>query len=173
MENEKLLLTPRERAALERTGAIIIGAPTVDDALYDELSLAEQYDLDDAESPNPFIRSSKRVRNAPTLWRLNGFGVGLYGWLSDPDIPQGMIKLYFFSALWIPILPLCAFSVDRAGDGFLFYRKIGLIGLAKTFRWRVFGLYATAIFEGAAWMVLFVGLILAVFGALHWLRDRL
>lgn len=112
------------------------------------------------------------IRSAPPLRRINGFGVGLYGWLNDPRLPAGHLKLYFLTVLWIPILPVCAFTVERTGDGYRFYHRMSLWGVLKTFRWRTAGLYASALFEGVVWLALSVAIIGLVIYCVRWAFGR-
>jgi hypothetical protein len=106
----------------------------------------------------------------PPLVRMNGFGFGLYGWLNDPALPAGHLKLYFITALWIPVIPLGAYAVDRDVNGFRFYGRMNLWGVVRTFRWRTLGLYLTALCEGALWVVMIVGLLALVAGLVRLIR---
>lgn len=117
-------------------------------------------------------RYLKPLVSAPPLRRMNGFGVGLYGWLRHPAIVTGYVKLYFVTALWIPILPICAYVVESDGNSFRFYRRLSLIGVIRAFGWRVIPFYITALFEGLVWLVLCGALILSIVGGLHWLRGQ-
>lgn len=113
------------------------------------------------------------IHSAPPLRRTNGFGVGLYGWLRDEHVPGAHWKLYFVSAIWLPILPLCAYLVQSTGDGFRFYRRLDLINLCRIYRSRVFGLYVTALIEGIGWMMVFIAVMLAAVLFVGWLFGRL
>jgi hypothetical protein len=77
------------------------------------------------------------VEHAPPLRRMNGFGVGLYGSLSDPILPGGYWKMYWISALWIPLIPLGVYLVSPYGDGFRFHRKMGLIAFHRIYARRL------------------------------------
>lgn len=112
------------------------------------------------------------IRAAPPLRRINGFGVGLYGWLNDPRLPAGHLKLYFLTALWIPILPVCAFTVDSTGNGYRFYHRMSLWNVLKAFRWRTLGLYATALIEGVLWLVLSLAILGLVVYSVRWAFGR-
>lgn len=91
----------------------------------------------------------------------------MYGWLNDRRFPAGHLKLYFITALWIPVLPICAFTVDSVDGGFRFYHKMSLWSVIKAFRWRVVSLYFSALFEGVMWLVLFFALLSAVIFAVQ------
>lgn len=125
-----------------------------------------------ADAPAP-LKHLQQVDHAPALYRMNGFGVGLYGWLRDPRLEPDYLKVYFLTALWIPILPLGAYVVQRAGNGFRFYGRMSLWGLVRTFGWRTIPLYASAFLEGAGLLVLFLALIICVALGVSWLRHQL
>ena len=169
MNDDNLMLTPRERAALERTGAVIVGAPSrADIGLDNPYDAYERTKIEDRASSNPFIRNSVAIMSAPPLTSFNGIGVGLYGWLHESNIRHGYIKLYFVTLFWIPIIPLCAYSVDRTGDQFRFYRHMSLIGLVKTFGSKCIGLYFSSIFEGAAWLAMVGTIIFSLVWLFSW-----
>jgi hypothetical protein len=115
----------------------------------------------------------KPISSPPPLWRTNGFGVGLYGWINDHRLPVGFIKLYFLTALWIPIIPLCAYAVMRVENGFRFHNSMNLFQLLRVYKFRVVSLYATALLEGVGWLILFGGMVLLVGTGIYWLRDHL
>ncbi|MCB9654899.1 MAG: hypothetical protein H6729_12295 [Deltaproteobacteria bacterium] len=80
------------------------------------------------EAPRPMSSS------APPLFRLNGFGFGLYG--SRQRTADGArIATYCVSALWIPILPLVAYWVRDVEDGKIaFLAKARLSTFARVYR---------------------------------------
>ena len=119
------------------------------------------------QKANELSRHLKEVKLAPPLWRLNGFGVGLYGWLHDPQIKCGFIKLYFISALWIPILPLRAYLVERHETGYHIYQALSLYGVCRCFGWRAVNLYITSIVEGAGWLIFVITILAIVIGGAH------
>jgi hypothetical protein len=114
----------------------------------------------------------KPLEYAPPLRRVNGFGVGLYGWLRDPAIPNGHLKLYFLSAFWIPVLPFCAYAVTPSENGFRFHHQMSLWGVIRCYGWRFVPFYFSALIEGALWMVLFMAILGIVVGGLGWLFGR-
>ena len=103
---------------------------------------------------------------------MNGFGVGLYGWLRDPRLGPGHLELYCITAVWVPIIPLGAYVVSPEGNGFRFYRRMSLLGIVRTFGWRAIGLYASALLEGAGLVFLIFGLLLVVAIGFGWLRHQ-
>ncbi|MGE0791791.1 MAG: hypothetical protein AB7S26_39310 [Sandaracinaceae bacterium] len=72
---------------------------------------------------------------APALFRLNGFGVGLYG--SRDHRPDGTyVSTHCISALFIPVWPLGAYRVRDAGyNRYEFFAKEPLSSFAKGYRW--------------------------------------
>jgi len=117
-----------------------------------------------------FARALKPVEMAPPLWRANGFGVGLYGVLRDPRFGEPYWKIYFLTALWIPIVPVSAYLVVRRDGGFSFYRKMSLWSMFRHYGGSVVPFFFSALLEGAGWLLLFGGLILGVAFGMHALR---
>lgn len=93
---------------------------------------AKNRDLRDA------IREAERgprpLEKAPALFRLNGIGVGLYG--ERERRPDGSyIATHCISFLWIPILPLGAYRVQRVdSNAYQFYAKESLGPIARAWR---------------------------------------
>lgn len=120
----------------------------------------KEQELERASTP-PFVAHNfqsflRPVSTFPVLFRWNGIGFGLYGRLSDPEIPQGYLKIYFLSFLWMPLIPLCVFAVDGADNGYHVYGRSSLWSVARFFKWRTILFYLSAWLEGAAWLILFV-----------------
>ncbi|TIX50649.1 hypothetical protein [Alteraurantiacibacter aquimixticola] len=119
------------------------------------------------------VRFFSSVSTPPPLFRVMGFGGGLYGWLHDARIPAGHVKLYFLTALWLPVIPVHAYAVTPVDRGFRFHASINLFNLVRAFRGRVFPLYLTALIEGVGWLIAFGTVIALVYGAFYWLRSLL
>ena len=79
------------------------------------------------------------------------------------------MKLYFVSAFWLPVIPLCAFAVTPTGEGFRFHQSMSLWGVVRAFGWRTVPFYVTALVEGAFWLVVFASVILGVVLGLSWI----
>jgi len=61
------------------------------------------------------LRAPRPLRGAPTLWRLNGFGLGFYG--ERDRRPDGSyVTTHCLSALWVPLIPIGAYRV-LGGNG--------------------------------------------------------
>ncbi|MCE9580743.1 MAG: hypothetical protein K8W52_46915, partial [Deltaproteobacteria bacterium] len=83
--------------------------------------------IDERNGPRP-------LKGTPTLGRLNGFGAGFYG---ERDArPDGTyVTTHCISALFIPVLPLGAYRVARAGgNGYHILTREALSPFAKTAR---------------------------------------
>jgi hypothetical protein len=105
-------------------------------------------------------KSIREIEEAPPLRRMNGFGVGLYGRLSDPILPGAYWKMYCISALWIPLIPLGVYLVSPDGGGFRFHRKMSLIAFHRIYARRLLLFYATVIGES---LLLLVALLIVFF----------
>src|SRR4051794_26860018 len=51
------------------------------------------------------------------MGRRNGCGVMLLGWISDPHLPIGRVKVAWLTIFFVPVLPLRAYVVSSAGPG--------------------------------------------------------
>ncbi len=92
------------------------------------------------------LRAPRPLSSAPTLFRLNGCGVGLYG-ERDTWKDGWYVATYCLSLLWIPVLPLTAYRVRRSGQGYQFLAREGLGPVARA--WQV--LVIAAIAGGCGW----------------------
>ena len=90
------------------------------------------------------------VGSAPSLFTLNGFGLGMYG-KRDFDAETGTyIKTRCFCALFIPLFPLDAYRVaDAPGRGWYFLGKERASGFVRGWRWCMLALAAGVIGSGA------------------------
>lgn len=87
---------------------------------------------------------------APALFRLNGFGFGLYG-ERDPRPDGSHVATYCVSALFIPVLALSAYRVQSHGGGsYTFFTKERLSTFAKGWNWAL----VAAVVLGIGWISL-------------------
>jgi len=117
------------------------------------------------------IRNLNTIDSAPPLNRMNGMGFGLYGWMHDPAIPGKFVKIYFFTFLWLPIIPLCAYCVSKEGHGYRFYHSLTITELIVLFRWKIFTLYISALIEGCAVMALFICALGVMYGIMNFFHG--
>ena len=68
-------------------------------------------------------KGPRPLTSAPPLFRLNGFGVGIYG-SRDTRADGSYVTTYCLSALWIPVFPLAAYRVRPVeGNRYLFLSR--------------------------------------------------
>ncbi len=72
------------------------------------------------------------ISSAPTLFSLNGFGLGMYG--SRDRIGSTVIKTHSICMLFVPVMPLSAYRVESAEDGCYFLSKDKLSVFARGYR---------------------------------------
>ncbi len=72
------------------------------------------------------------ITSAPTLFSLNGFGLGMYG--SRDRIGSTVIKTHSICLLFVPVMPLSAYRVESAEDGYYFLSKDKLSVFARGYR---------------------------------------
>ncbi len=92
---------------------------------------------------------AKPLTKAPELFRLNGFGLGMYGARDPYDGTH--ISTHCISALWIPILPLAAYRVIEHGDSYSFLSRAPLSAFAIWYR-RAVLVAAVVLIAGASLM---------------------
>lgn len=87
------------------------------------------------------VKNNERVGNlspissAPSLRRINGIGVALYG-STDVDHETGShLSTYYFTFLFIPVFPICRYRVIPTGSG---YRFLGKAPLRAFDKWHLF-----------------------------------
>ena len=106
-----------------------------------------------------------KKEGAPTLWRLNGIGTTILGYLNDHRVlgPR-YFTIYWFTLLWIPVIPISIYLVEPVSDRK--YKFIGSIArqrLAEIYPGRCVGFYAKSVIEGASYLFIIMLLLLAVF----------
>lgn len=73
-----------------------------------------------------FYGNLRPISSAPSLSTINGFGFTLYG-STDVDATNGSyLATYYFTALYIPIFPICRYRVIRDGKSYRFLGKAQL-----------------------------------------------
>ncbi len=100
------------------------------------------------------------MQEVPVLRRFNGFGFCLLGTMRDELLLPGFLKVYFFTAAFIPIIPLEIYFVTGSYDsGYRFFGSLSLIKFHSIYGIRSFKIYASAIMEGLflAFLILLVG----------------
>ncbi len=118
------------------------------------------------------------VKDAPILSRINGFGFCLLGTMKDELLLPSILKVYWFTALFIPIIPLEIYLVAGSYDsGYRFFGSLSLMKFHSIYGMRSFKIYASAIVEGLflALLILLVGFfalcVLFLFKYFLWARH--
>ena len=96
------------------------------------------------------VNAPRPLTSAPTLFRLNGCGVGLYG--SRDRTPDGWyVATYCISILFIPVFPLTAYRVRHAGgNSYSFLARESLGPIARA--WQI--VVTAAAMLGIGWIAL-------------------
>lgn len=117
---------------------------------------------------NLLMMHLRKVKGGPALWRLNGTGLTLLGFLHDPMLSPRYFAMYWFTFLWIPIVPFCAYLVQSDGDRkYQIYGRLSLAAFCRIYRKRAAVLFFTSLAEGFVYLIFIVGvliLIQALFG---------
>ena len=78
------------------------------------------------------------IKSPPSLFTINGFGLGMYGKRAFDAATGTYIKTRCLCALFVPVFPLDAYRVANAqGGGWYFLGKEKIAGFAKVWRWCV------------------------------------
>ena len=98
------------------------------------------------------------------MGRLNGCGLTLLGWLSDDRLRPHILKMHWFTLLWVPLLPLGVYVVDRGDvDQYTIYRRLSLWSFHRLYWRRLPLFYLTVATESVLWII---GIVLALAFAL-------
>lgn len=73
------------------------------------------------------------IQSAPPLWRLNGIGITLYGESERDESTKSIVKVLWFTILFLPILPITRYRVIPEGDNA--YRFLGRVRLSTWLVW--------------------------------------
>jgi hypothetical protein len=91
------------------------------------------------------LHAPRPIESAPSLFRINGCGVGLYG-ERDRDKDGWYVATYFICLLFIPVFPLAAYRVRQSGgNAYQFVAKERLGPVARAWQVLVAGAAALAI----------------------------
>lgn len=101
----------------------------------DETRQRIQSNLEVAQKNDRLFGALETIGAAPTLRTVNGFGFAIYG-NTDYDKASGSyMTTYYFTALFIPIFPICRYRVIDASNGG--YRFLGKGPLRPFDRWHL------------------------------------
>ena len=106
---------------------------------------------------------------APPLRRVNGFGVILLGRAREIPGSRMFVKGYWLTLLFVPIIPFAFYVVSGGYDQYRFHAKLSVWNFIKLYRWRTLTYLVSVWIEAALRAALIFGLIIAVYGAVHWL----
>lgn len=96
----------------------------------------------------------KKINSAPMLGRINGCGFTLYGCLKDELLDPHIIKMHWITILWIPLIPLGVYVVDRGDyDQYRIYRRMSLWRFHRIYWGRLTRFYLTVVGESLLWLV--------------------
>lgn len=86
------------------------------------------------------------IKSPPSLFTINGFGLGMYGKRSFDAATGTYIKTRCLCALFIPIFPVDAYRVANAPNGgWYFLGKEKITGFTKGWRWCMIAVVAVTI----------------------------
>lgn len=94
-----------------------------------------QSNLETVRSNDRLFGSLQTINTAPSLRTINGFGFAIYGNTDHDQASSSYLTTYYFTALFIPIFPICRYRViaDTSGS----YRFLGKGPLRPFDKWHL------------------------------------
>jgi hypothetical protein len=103
-----------------------------------EAQKQEVLDLQQACRRARVFKGVDRSKTSPTLYTLNGIGATFYGHRDYNADTQSYVTTHWFTALFVPIIPLAAYRVyDTGAKSYSIYGRVPLSPLLKKYRWAV------------------------------------
>jgi len=95
--------------------------------------------------------------------------------MKDEILAPKVIKMYWFTAFWIPLFPLCVYLVaGAAGDAYRVFAKMELLSFHSIYRGKLGKFYGSVLLESVLWLaVVIVALSAALLAryAIHSMRH--
>ncbi len=87
----------------------------------------------------------EKIKSAPTLFSINGFGFRIYGNRDEHPETKSYVATHFLTALYIPVIALGAYRIVETEEGSYFLGKEKLSNFAKNFNYLILSLILTVI----------------------------
>ena len=115
----------------------------------------------------------KKIVRAPPLRRVNGIGFALLGRKREiPDSPM-YFKGYWFTILFIPIIPICFYVVSGGYPQYRFHASMSLFNFIRTYRLGSLFYLLSAILDSVLFLIYFILVIGFVYGVVYLFRSLL
>jgi len=113
--------------------------------------------MSDPSRRDEIVNKLHEVKDVPSLRRGNGFGFTLLGTITDNSMPGVYFKMYWFTALWIPIFPTEVFAVDRRfGSSYRVLRSMTIRDFNSVFAGQLIKFYLSVLVESVLFIILIV-----------------
>ena len=114
--------------------------------------LSQAFRADEAVKLEQYL---KDITKAPSLRRVNGFC--LLGTMNDSITAPSILKMYWFTALWIPIFPIGVYLVrGSAGGSYKFLAKMDISTFHSLYRRNLAKFYMGVAAEALLWLVMII-----------------
>jgi hypothetical protein len=91
------------------------------------------------------------VQVAPPLNQFNGFGFCMLGKLETPATHPNWWKMYWFSAAFVPVIPICVYLLDSPRPGIYYLKaRVPLREFHRVYRGQLFRFYMSIVSESGA-----------------------
>ena len=89
----------------------------------------------------------------------------MIGTMHDELITPKILKMYWLTALWVPLLPISVYLVEgQSGNAYRFYAELGIFSFHSVYRRKLLRFYATVLIESVLWLLIaFAALSVAAF----------
>lgn len=111
------------------------------------------------------------VRCAPPINQFSGFGFCLLGTLETPATHPSGLKMYWYSAAFLPIIPICVYLVDSPRPGiYQLKARVSLGEFHRVYRGKLFRFYMSVLSESGASIAIVaaITIILVMFHVIIW-----
>jgi hypothetical protein len=101
------------------------------------------------------------VRRAPVLVRMNGCGFTLLGTLADEVLAPAVLRMYWITLLFVPVVPLSVYLIGRTPGAFgnaVVLKRLSLRDFHKLYRGRL-GAFYRSVFGEVGRLLLFALLV--------------
>jgi hypothetical protein len=97
------------------------------------------------------------VRRAPVLLRISGCGFALLGTFTDDLLAPAILRMYWITLFFVPVVPLCVYLIGRTPGAFgsaVVLKRLSLRDFRALYRGGLSAFYRSAFGEFGRFMLL-------------------
>jgi hypothetical protein len=118
--------------------------------MHDKASVGAAQDVAAQARRSALAARLRDVRRAPVLLRLNGCGFTLLGTLADELLAPAVLRMYWITVVFVPVVPLCVYLIGRAPGAFgsaVVLKRLSLGDFHRLYRGRLGAFYHSVLGE--------------------------